>query len=128
VKGDQVEAHLDPGPYAPRKNAKKAGALLKEFHKRVGDPNLGGTTGVKRMTAYRQDALRCAMALITGPRKASDVAKAAGVARATTLMRDDHYGWFERAERGIYALTPKGRAHLEASPEETAGLAPQQDG
>jgi hypothetical protein len=23
-------------------------------------------------------------------------------------MADDHYGWFERVERGIYTVTPKG--------------------
>jgi hypothetical protein len=23
-------------------------------------------------------------------------------------MADDHYGWFERVERGVYALSPKG--------------------
>lgn len=90
-------------------------ALLKEFHKRVGDPNTGGTTGIKRMTAYRQDALRCAAALVDGPRKASEVAAAAGVARAANLMRDDHYGWFERVKRGVYALTEKGQADLAAA-------------
>ena len=72
VNGDLVEPHLDPAPYAPRKNARRVGALLKEFHKRVGDPNRGGTSGVKRMTAYRQDALRCAMALRAEPLKAAD--------------------------------------------------------
>ena len=55
-----VEAHLDPGPYAPRRNAVKAGRLVREFERRVGDPNTGGTTGTQRMTAYRQEALRCA--------------------------------------------------------------------
>ena len=112
VRGDAVEPHLDPGPYAPRKNAQRLGALLKEFHKRVGDPNTGGTTGIKRMTSYRQDALRCAAALEDGQRMASEVARATGVARAADLMRDDHYGWFERVERGVYALTEVGRAAL----------------
>lgn len=115
VKGDRVEPHLDPGPYVPRRNARRMSALLKEFHKRVGDPNTGGTTGIKRMTAYRQDALRCAAALVDGPRKASEVAAAAGVARAANLMRDDHYGWFERVKRGVYALTEKGQADLAAA-------------
>ena len=59
-KAASVEAHLDPGPYAPRKNAKRAGRLLREFERRVGDPNTGGVTGVKKVTHYRQDALRCA--------------------------------------------------------------------
>lgn len=110
VRGDLVEVHLDPGPYQPRKSSARAGRLLREFAQRVGDPNQGGTTGVKRMTHYRQDALRCLAALDQGPLKAFEVAKATRVARAATLMRDDHYGWFERVSRGVYALTPKGRA------------------
>ncbi len=112
ITDGSVVAHLDPGPYAPRKNTKRAGRLLREFEKRVGDPNLGGITGIKKMTAYRQDALRCAAILATGPGKASVVAQAATVSRAAILMRIDHYGWFERIERGIYALTPKGVAAL----------------
>lgn len=106
-----VEAHLDPGPYAPRLKTKATARLLREFDRRLGDPNEGGISGTK-MTAYRQDAIRCALQLRAGPCKASEVAKAAGVARAATQMRHDHYGWFERVERGIYQLTPKGHAAL----------------
>ena len=122
VKADGVEAHLDPAPYAPRKNTVRAGTLLREFHQRVGDPNRGGTTGIKRMTAYRQDALRCAFALRGGPLKAALVAQATGVTRAATLMRADHYGWFQRPAVGIYALTAKGQADLSAHADELAAL------
>ena len=120
--GQGVEAHLDPAPYIPRKNTARAGRLLREFERRVGDPNKGGTTGIKRVTAYRQDALRCLLALRGGALKASAVAQASGVARAAVLMRDDHYGWFERVERGIYALTPQGRAAIVAEAAEIARL------
>jgi hypothetical protein len=123
--GQGVEAHLDPAPYSPRKNTARAGRLLREFERRVGDPNKGGTTGIKRVTAYRQDALRCLLALQGGALKASVVAQAAGVARAAVLMRDDHYGWFERVERGIYALTPQGRAAIVAEAAEIARLGGQ---
>ncbi|MDO8983121.1 DUF2161 family putative PD-(D/E)XK-type phosphodiesterase [Cypionkella sp.] len=122
VKPGLVEAHLDPGPYSPRKNTLRAGRLLREFERRVGDPNLGGTTGIKRVTAYRQDALRCLASLALGPMKASEVAKAAGVARAAVLMRADHYGWFERVSVGIYALTPQGRAAIVSEAAEMARL------
>lgn len=106
-----VEAHLDPGPCAPRRNAAKAGRLIREFDRRAGDPNTGGTTGVRRITAYRQEALRCAAYLAAqGDAKAADVAAATGIAHAGRMLRDDHYGWFERVERGIYRLSPKGRA------------------
>lgn len=122
VRPGQVEAHLDPAPYVPRKSTLRAGRLLREFDRRVGDPNLGGTTGVKRMTAYRQDALRCLVVLQGGPLKASAVSRATGVARAAALMRDDHYGWFERVSLGIYALTPKGRAAMLDHGDEIARL------
>ncbi len=106
-----VEAHLDPGPYAPRRNAAKVGRLIREFDRREGDPNTGGTTGVRRMTAYRQEALRCAAHLADhGPSKAAEVAAATGIAHAARMLRADHYGWFERVERGIYRLGPRGRA------------------
>jgi len=120
--GQGVEAHLDPGPYQPRRNGARAGKLLREFQRRVGDPNQGGTTGLRRMTAYRQDALRCLACLADGAQKGAEVACATGVSRATTLMRDDHYGWFERPAKGIYILTPKGRAALVENAEELARL------
>jgi hypothetical protein len=120
--GQGVEAHLDPAPYVPRRATARAGRLLREFERRVGDPNTGGTTGVKRMTSYRQDALRCLVALQAGPLKAALVAQASGVSRATALMAADHYGWFERVARGIYGLTPKGVAALTQHDTEIAAL------
>ena len=110
--GGGVEAHLDPASYQPRKNTGRARLLLREFDRRVGDPNTGGTTGVKRMTAYRQDALRCVAVLAQGPDRASVVAKSAGVVRAGDVMRDDHYGWFVKISRGVYGLTDVGQAAL----------------
>lgn len=115
--GAAVEAHLDPGPFAPRRNAKRRGRLLREFARRAGDPNLGGTTGVKRVTAYRQDALRLARHLAeAGPASPAAAAAATGVARAGAILRADHYGWFARVARGVYALTEAGAAGLAAFP------------
>ena len=45
-----------------------------------------------------------------GKSKGAVVAKATGVARATTMMRDNHYGWFEKIEVGVYGLSDAGRA------------------
>lgn len=106
-----VTAHLDPAPYTPRKSAPKAARLLREFDRRVGDPNTAGTTRTPRMTAYRQDALRCAAVLgRSGPARAMLVARDSGVARAGVLLRADHYGWFEKVATGTYTLSPKGVA------------------
>ena len=128
VGDDGVTAHLDPGPHAPRRNAKRSGRLLREFGRRAGDPNTGGVTGVKPITSYRQDALRCAAHLRAhGPARAATVAKAVGVDRAAALMRADHYGWFERVSRGTYALTPGGAAGLEAFADALEALGPPPD-
>ena len=111
-----VEALLDPAEYRPRRRRHRLGRLLREFQRRVGDPNEGGSTRRGIMTAYRQDALRCAAYLGTnGPTKAAVVAGATGVAKAGDMMRADHYGWFERSPGtplGVYGLTPKGRTAL----------------
>ena len=109
-----VEPLLDPLPYRPRPNKRRQGLLLKEFAHRVGDPNTGGSTKRPIVTAYRQDALRCVAHLAAhGPTKASVVKAAAGVARAGPLMRRNVYGWFERVDRGIYTLSPKGRSAVD---------------
>lgn len=104
-----VEPHCDPAPYLPRKSKPRKSRLLREFARRVGDPNTGGQTRVGLVTAYRQDAINCARFLADhGPSKGAIVAKAAAVPTATRIMAADHYGWFERVETGIYQLTPKG--------------------
>ncbi|MEM6465934.1 MAG: DUF2161 family putative PD-(D/E)XK-type phosphodiesterase [Pseudomonadota bacterium] len=108
VPSDEVVVHLDPAPYQPRKSAVRRVRLLKEFAARSGDPSEGGIRGA-RMTAYRQDALRCLTHLqCNGPTKASDVAAATGVPRSRAILSANHYGWFERVARGIYGATPKG--------------------
>lgn len=110
LKDEHVEVHCDPGPYAPRKSKLRKERLLREFAKRDGDPNIGGATRVGLVTAYRQDALRCAAHLSEeGATKGAVVAKATGVVNATRLMADNHYGWFQRVETGIYDVTDAGR-------------------
>jgi len=108
-----VTAVLDPSPYRPRQNAARRSRLLKEFRERVGDPETGGSASRERLTAYRQDALRCARELEPegelAPRMIRD---RTGVSRAGQILRDNHYGWVDRVRVGYYALTPKGRREL----------------
>jgi len=115
VVKERVDIVLDPAPYRPRKNPRRAGRMLGEHARRVGDPNRGGSsTKVPIMTAYRQEALRCAGLLAkNGPMKVAALKLAAEAPKAAAILSQDHYGWFERVERGIYGLTPKGRAGLE---------------
>ena len=113
-RGQLVEALLDPLPYAPRKNKRRAGRLLAEFARRSGDPNAGGSVGrIKLVTAYRQEALRMASVLSArGAQKLAVLKEFAEAPRGSNIVRDNVYGWFERVERGIYALTPAGTEAL----------------
>jgi hypothetical protein len=100
-----VTVHADPGPYRPRQSKRQRARLLGEFERRRGDPNVGGSNRQKLVTAYRQDALRCAEFLsANGATKAAQVAKETGVPNARRIMSDNHYGWFRRVETGIYDL------------------------
>jgi len=111
---NKVVVHCEPAPFVPRKIKKKKLKLLSEFERRHGDPNEGGMTSSGMMTSYRQGALRCAKVLHDeGACKGSYVAKMAGFEKATTLMRSNYYGWFEKIESGIYGLTPAGAKALD---------------
>ncbi len=109
VKKPFAEIHLDPGLYQPRKNAAKTKALQKEFNQREGDHNLGGSSKKTIITAYRQDALRCAQLLkMYGVSKISLLKQLGAGDKAGRILRDNHYGWFENVERGVYQISPTG--------------------
>ncbi|WGI22649.1 DUF2161 family putative PD-(D/E)XK-type phosphodiesterase [Amylibacter sp. IMCC11727] len=114
VRNGVVLAHIDPGPYAPRKFKRRRDLLLREFQNRVGDPNTGGQVKRKIITAYRQDALRIAMYLSDmGTVKPAIARDTLGIPKAASILQADHYGWFERVERGVYGLRPHGVEALE---------------
>ena len=109
----ELQVHHDPAPFQPRKIKKRQTGLMAEFTRRHGDPNQGGTVRQGLVTSYRQEALRCAAYLAeNGPSKGATVAKSAQVPHATRLMRDNHYGWFDKIGTGLYALSDAGRTAL----------------
>jgi subtilisin family serine protease len=92
----------------PRQAKSRALRLIHEFSRSVGEANVGGAVG-PLVTAYRQDALRCAQALaVYGPMRVGALSAMAEVPTASLILRRNVYGWFARIERGIYALTPEG--------------------
>ncbi len=102
---------IDAGDYRPKKSKKKKERLLGEFMKRVGDPNLGGTSRRKGiMTAYRQRALAIAGFLEKeGATKASRIAQTLQEPKARDILYKNVYGWFDRLSLGIYDLSPRGK-------------------
>ena len=123
MKTGQIDVHCEPKDFTARKQPAKKAQLLKEFGSRHGDPNEGGMTSVGLMTSYRQGALRCAKVLHDeGACKGSYVAKMAGFEKATRLMASNHYGWFEKVDKGIYGLTREGAKALDENAELVASM------
>ena len=91
----------------PRTNPKRRTRLVREHQRRRGDPTLGGSTRTPIMTAYRQQALICAEALLEGPLRPRDIKPAAP--DAGKILLGNVYGWFERVSNGVYQLTDAGR-------------------
>ena len=110
----QVDILLDPELYRPRKTTRQQARLKKEFLARSGDPNTAGVSKIKIVTAYRQDAIRCAMALEGGKVLGiAEIKASTGVSRAGPILQKNHYDWFERAARGVYRLTEHGETALQ---------------
>lgn len=72
MNGD-VHILLSPDAPAPRRDLKRRSRLVKEYQRRQGDPTEGGGSRRPIMTAYRQQALVCAAALVGGPARPRDL-------------------------------------------------------
>lgn len=113
-----VEVVLEPGPVRPpRRDRPRAMRVLKEHGRRRGDPNRGGANGRPLVTAYRQEALRCAELLQRhggGPLDVATIRRGAEAPIAQRILHRNVYGWFERVGRGRYRLTAAGIEGLAA--------------
>jgi len=151
TKAPLVEVLVEAGELPPqrRSGGRRQERLLYEFHERSGDYNVGGSTRVKLVTAYREKALRVAAALAAleaeayGPVLSGIEAETAGSASpgppgitpavlrkrsgvpgAAAILQNNYYGWFIRRMRGRYSLTPAGAAALSEYSAITAGHLP----
>lgn len=87
--------------------------LLKEIEGRKTSLNRGGSRGKKLMTAYREDAIKllwlCARHEFIAPKDGVRL----GIKKTPSILRDNHYGWFEKTGRGRYVLTEGGKSALD---------------
>jgi hypothetical protein len=119
-----VEVVLDPVPYRPRIAGKRLARLLGEHARREGDPNRGGVTRTPLMTAYRQEALRCALLIDRRGHASLRALRECGlVPNAPRILRRDVYGWFQRVGRATYGVTERARRDMARFAE--AGTLPE---
>ena len=116
--GPRVEIAFHPAPYNPGKQRKRRKAIIREIRDRSGDYNTGGATGVKLITAYREEAIHIAHLLDGGKLLSpADLRRMGTSGRTQSILSNNYYGWFERVERGIYRLHPSGKEALLEYPE-----------
>jgi hypothetical protein len=113
-----VDIIVSPTAPMPKKNTRKRVRLVEEHRRRKGDPTVGGATRQPIMTAYRQQALACAAALRDGPLRPRDLKAATPI--APKILLHNVYGWFDRVDRGVYALTEAGAEALKRWPADTS--------
>lgn len=105
-----AEIVTDPVPFK-RSNVYKAKkrALMDEITARRCDTNIGGVTGRKIVTAYTEAAIHigcvCELTKTVSPKDFRQY----GIepARAGAILRNNVYGWFNKADKGVYALSDK---------------------
>lgn len=119
----RVEVRFHPVESVRRKRGAVTRALLTEMDGRSFNLNVGGQNKLPVMTAYREQALTVAAALeASGPAAPAVLRNAGAPAKTGAILYANHYGWFERLGKGLYALTEAGRAALEEYPELIAAL------
>jgi hypothetical protein len=124
----RVELLLDPLPYRPRKQGRRLGLMIREHARRDGDPNRGGLTKTSIITAYRQEALRCALLIQRrGPASLRELRETGLVPNAPRILQRDVYGWFRRVARATYGLTDRAEQDIAgfAADGRLPGLAPE---
>lgn len=109
----KVDVIINPSAFDRQKSMqvakKKTKKLLLEIEGRHGNYNLGGSTGKKLMTSYKENSIQIACYLKKygqlSPRKLREL----GTGKKTlSILSKNFYGWFERTKKGIYTLTEKG--------------------
>jgi hypothetical protein len=95
-----IASRCSPGPGRTGRERISDGAVSCSASMRgaEGDPSPGGSTRQPLTTAYRQQALACAVRC--------------GQAPAGRILLRNVYGWFERTQPGMYRLTKLGEAAL----------------
>ncbi len=116
-----VDVIVSPAAPMPARDRKRRSRLVEEHRRRQGDPAVGGGSRRPIMTAYRQRALACAAAMAEGPKRPRDLKPVA--ADAAQILLRNVYGWFDRIDRGVYALAPEGHRALARWPQDTAPAA-----
>ncbi|MDZ5471534.1 DUF2161 family putative PD-(D/E)XK-type phosphodiesterase [Bacillus sp. 31A1R] len=121
-KTPSVEVCVSPEPFERSKslqrNKKKREKILAEIEGRNGDYNIGGSNKTKIMTAYKENCIHIATILDQlGPLSPKKLRQMNTGDKTLSILYQNHYGWFDKVQRGIYCLSTKGKEELSEFPE-----------
>ena len=113
-----VEIVFHPLPFARTKRAKSRRAVLEEIATGRLTTTGAGSTRTKLATAYRENAIHIACCLFTQGNMSPAALRGLGTGPKTlSILRFNAYGWFERVDHGMYALSSHGAKDLGSWPE-----------
>ena len=120
-----VQIHLDPGPYKPRQSKAKQSRLLREFAKRVGDPNAGGATAKRsnRRPIGRTRCGACRFCIRMDRQRLQRLRKQARLSEPDGLWLIIITAGSSAWNTGVYGLTPNGIEAIDSYAGELQRLA-----
>ena len=121
-KKPSIQIVHEPGPFDRKRSARQSkqarDKLIKEARDRRSNCNIGGSTHVPTITAYKEKSIQIAFYLDhLGPMSAKDLKKLNTGERTYGILYNNYYNWFKRIGRGIYDLTDLGKREYQGYPE-----------
>jgi hypothetical protein len=113
-KKPSIQLVHEPGPFDRKRSTKQSkrgrDQIIKEASERRSNTNIGGSSKITTMTAYKEKCIQIAFYLDhLGAMSASDLRKLNTGERTYGILYDNHYKWFKRVERGVYDLSDLGK-------------------
>lgn len=108
-----VDVVLEPSDSLAWKNRRKREKVQAELENRQVDGNVGGMTRRKIMTAFREKSIRLACILEREEQISLASLRERGMEDYTGILSRNYDKWFRRVEKGVYALSEKGKEALE---------------
>lgn len=114
----RTEVAFHPEPYVQRKRTAKRRSITQEIKGRTGNYNVGGSSGKKLVTAYRESCIFIACCLERNGPMSPKALKELGTGDKTqNMLTKNFYGWFKHESYGLYSLRPEARDALAKHPE-----------
>jgi hypothetical protein len=112
----------EPAPFDRKRslqqNKKNRDKLMIEVRGRRSNKNIGGSSKITMMTAYKEISIQIAFYIDhLGPMSAKQLQGLSTGEKTYGILYNNYYKWFKRVGRGVYDLTDRGRKEYQTYPE-----------